>query len=73
MIEPSSSVTNVGYQRPPRGPDGSGAADRFCREHDELRNLLRSRSRHNQHVSATHRRRRFLHHARIAMRIMQAA
>ena len=35
-------------------------ADRFCREHDELRNFFRSRSRHNQYVSATRRRRRFL-------------
>ena len=26
------------------------AADRFCREHDELRNFLRSRSHHNQYV-----------------------
>ena len=40
-----------------------------CREHDELRNFLRSRSRHNQHVPATRR----LRHARIAMRVMQAA
>ena len=36
-----------------RGFKEHGAADRFCREHDELRNFLRSRSRHNQHVSAT--------------------
>ena len=56
-----------------RGFKEHGAADRFCREHDELRNFLRSRSRHNQHVPATRRRHRFLRHARIAMRIMQAA
>ena len=36
-----------------RGFKEHGAADRFCREHDELGNFLRSRSRHNQHVSAT--------------------
>ena len=56
-----------------RGFKEHGAADRFCREHDELRNFLRSRSHHNQYVLATRRRRRFLRHARFAMRIMQAA
>jgi hypothetical protein len=49
------------------------AANRFCREYDELRNLLRSRSRHNQFIPAARRRRRFLDHARIAMGIMQIA
>ena len=49
------------------------AADRFCREYDELRNFLRSRSRHNQYVPATRRRRHFLQHARAAMGIMQIA
>jgi hypothetical protein len=29
------------------------AADRFCREHGELRHLSRSRRRHNQTVSAS--------------------
>src|ERR1700722_15315189 len=33
-----------------RGFKEHSAADRFCREHDELRNFLRSRFRHNQHV-----------------------
>jgi transposase-like protein len=56
-----------------RGFKERSAAARFCREQDELRNFLRSRSRHNQHVSAIRRRCRFLRHARIAMRIMQAA
>jgi putative transposase len=36
-----------------RGFKEHDAADRFCREYDELRNLLRSRSRHNQYVPAT--------------------
>ena len=31
-----------------RGFKEYDAASRFCREHDELRNFLRSRSRHNQ-------------------------
>jgi hypothetical protein len=30
-----------------RGFKEHEAADRFCREHDKLRNFLRSRSRHN--------------------------
>ena len=56
-----------------RGFKDYDAADRFCREHDELRNFLRSQSRHNQYVPATRRRRRFLHHAHIAIGIMQIA
>ena len=56
-----------------RGFKEYDAADRFCREHDELRNFLRSRSRHNQYVSAPRRRRHFLHHAGIALGIMQTA
>jgi transposase-like protein len=56
-----------------RGFKEHDAADRFCREHGELRNFLRSRSRHNQYISATRRRNRFLHHARIAIGIMQNA
>jgi hypothetical protein len=39
-----------------RGFKEHDAADRFCREHDELRNFLRSRSRHDQCVPATRRR-----------------
>jgi putative transposase len=56
-----------------RGFKEHDAADRFCREYDELRNFLRSRSRHNQYISATRQRRHFLHHARIAIEIMQFA
>jgi transposase-like protein len=50
-----------------RGFKEHEAADRFCREYDELRNFLRSRSRHNQYVPASRRRRHFLQRARIAM------
>jgi hypothetical protein len=56
-----------------RGFKEHDAANRFCREHDELHNILRSRSRHSQYVPATCRRRRFLHQASIAMGIMQTA
>ena len=49
-------------------------ADQFCREYqDELRNSSGAITRHNQCVPATRRRRHFLHHARIAMGIMQIA
>jgi len=44
-----------------RGFKEHGAADRFAGEHDNFAIAFRSRSRHNQHVSATRRRRRFLH------------
>ena len=50
-----------------RGFQEHEAADGFCREYDELRNVFRSRSRHNQYS----RRRHFLQRARIAMGIMQ--
>jgi putative transposase len=34
-----------------RGFKNFDAADRFCREHDELRDVLRARAYHNQPVS----------------------
>ncbi len=45
----------------------------FCREHGELRDLLRCRRRHNQPVPAATRRARFAKAARVALGIMQAA
>jgi putative transposase len=56
-----------------RGFKSDQAAGRFCREHGELRNLLRCRRRHNQTVSATARRSRFTKAAQIALGILQAA
>jgi putative transposase len=56
-----------------RGFKSDQAAAQICREHGELRDLLRCRRRHNQPVSATTRRRRFTKAARIALAIMQAA
>ena len=56
-----------------RGFKSHDAASRFCREHGELRNLLRPRRRHNQVVPAPLRRHRFLRGARIALAVMQAA
>ena len=49
------------------------AASRFCREHGELRDLLRPRRRHNQTVSASLRRFRFARGTRVALGIMQNA
>ena len=56
-----------------RGFKDDQAAERFCREHGELRDLLRPRRRHNQLVSASTRRFRFTKGAQIALRIMQSA
>ena len=57
-----------------RGFKEHDAANRFCREHGELRDLLRPRRRHNQTVSASLRRRsRFARATRIALDIMTAA
>ncbi len=56
-----------------RGLKDHGAASRFCREHGELRDLLRPRRRHNQPVSACLRRCRFARGARVALGIMQNA
>ena len=56
-----------------RGFKSHDAAHRFCREHGELRNLLRPRHRHNQIVSACLRRFRFTRSVRLALGIMQNA
>lgn len=56
-----------------RGFKDHDAADRFCREHGELRDLLRPGRRHNQTVSASLRRSRFAKTTRIALAIMTAA
>ena len=56
-----------------RGFKSHVAAHRFCREHGELRDLLRPRHRHNQVVSASSRCVRFARDARLALGIMQNA
>ncbi len=56
-----------------RGFKSNDAADRFCRVHGELRDLLRHRRRHNQAVPASLRRSRFAKATRIALDIMQNA
>jgi transposase-like protein len=56
-----------------RGFKGFAATERFCRSHDELRNLLRPRTRHNQHVPAGRRRRLHLRRAAAALAILGTA
>jgi putative transposase len=56
-----------------RGFKNHDAAGRFCREHGELRNLLRPCHRHNQTVPASLPRSRFAEAAQIAFAIMGAA
>ena len=48
------------YPKPAQvGDRCNKVAERFCRSHDELRNFLRPRTRHNQPIAAD--RRRLLH------------
>ena len=56
-----------------KGFKSHDAAARFCREHGELRDLLRPRRRHSQIVSASSRRARFAKGIRIALDIMTSA
>ena len=62
-----------GRYQPMRGFECSRSAERFCRGYDELRNLLRSRSRPYQYVSANSRRILFLRGTATVMAILQAA
>src|SRR5471030_239048 len=57
-----------GRYQPMRGFKCPRSADRFCRGYDELRNLLRPRSRPHQHVSANNRRLLFLRRIATVMR-----
>ncbi len=49
------------------------SAERFCRGYDELRNFLRLRTRHNQHVPADRRRLLHLRRATAALAVLEAA
>jgi putative transposase len=55
-----------------RGFKGFRSAERFCRSHDDLRDFLRPHARHNQHVTADHRRRLHLRRATAALAILVA-
>jgi transposase-like protein len=56
-----------------RGFKSFRSAERFCRSHDELRDFLRVRARHNQHVPANRRRLLHLRRATAALAILEAA
>jgi hypothetical protein len=56
-----------------RGFKCPGSAGRFCRGYDELRNILLSRSRPHQYISADHRRLHFLRRTATVMAILEAA
>jgi putative transposase len=56
-----------------RGFKSFGSAERFCRSHDELRNFLRPRTRHNQPITAGRRRLLHLRRTTAALTILEAA
>ena len=58
---------------PMRGFKCPRSAARFCRAYDELRNFLRPRSCHNQHVPADHGRLRLLCRTTTVLAILEAA
>lgn len=62
-----------GRYRPMLGFKCPRSAARFCRGHDELRNFLRVRSRHNQHVPAFRRRLLHLRRTVTVLTILEAA
>ena len=62
-----------GRYRSMRGFKCPRSAARFCRGYDELRNFLRPRSRHNQHVPANHRRMHLLRRTVTVLAILEAA
>src|SRR4051812_3100257 len=62
-----------GRYRPMRGFKCPRSAARFCRGHDELRDFLRPRSRHNQHVPADRRRLLLLRKTVAVLAVLEAA
>ena len=56
-----------------RGFKSFASAERFCRSLDDLRDSLRPRTRHNQHVPASRRRLLHLRRATVALAILEAA
>ena len=62
-----------GRTRCMRGFKSFASAERFCRSYDELRNFLRLRTRHNQHIPADRRRLLHLRRASCALAILEAA
>ena len=82
-VHRTSAYRNNGLEQDHRGVKGRircmrgfksfASAERFCRSHDELRDFLRPRTRHNQHVPADLRRRLHLRRATAALATLVAA
>ena len=62
-----------GRTRCMRGFKSFTSAERFCRSYDELRDFLRLRTRHCQHVPANRRRHLHLRRATAVLAILEAA
>lgn len=62
-----------GRYRSMRGFKCPRSAARFCRGYDELRNHLRPRTRHNQHIPAARRRLQFLRRTATVLSILETA
>ena len=83
VVHRTSAYRNNGLEQDHRGVKGRircirgfksfGSAQRFCRSHDELRDFLRLRTRHNQHIPADRRRLLHLRRATAALAILEAA
>jgi transposase-like protein len=83
VVHRTSAYWNNGLEQDHRGVKGRircmrgfksfASAQRFCRSHDELRDFLRPRTRHNQHVPASRRRLLHLRRATAALAILEAA
>ena len=83
VVHRTSAYKNNGLEQDHRGVKGRircmrglksfVSAERFCRSHDELRDFLRLRTRHNQIVPADRRRRLHLRRATTALAILEAA
>ena len=83
VVHRTSAYRNNGIEQDHRGIKGRircmrgfkcpRSAARFCRGHDELRNVLRPRSRHDQHVPADRRRLLLLRRTVTVLGIPEAA
>jgi putative transposase len=83
VVHRTSAYKNNGLEQDHRGVKGRtrcmrgfksfASAERFCRGYDELRNFLRPRTHHNQHVPAGRRRLLHLRRASCALAMLEAA
>jgi putative transposase len=83
VVHRTSAFKNNGLEQDHRGIKGRircmcgfksfASAERFCRSYDELRNFLRPRNRHRQHVPADRRRRLHRRRAAAVLALFEAA